>query len=131
MQLNLPFYKRFSIVIFMVTFLNNAYSQNACPQFGDLLDKGWGEDPQQPHIPLRGNMDEFAITDANPFMVKAGNYPPVKSFPIIPYSGCSSNTFYYFSFDTDFNFLPINYRLPRQEESIQDLQAVFIYTNYE
>ncbi len=105
-------------IIFIAALTIETVAQSPCPNYSDLLDKGWiygsGFDP---HYPDKGNRDEFAATDIEPFLIKVNDYPPVKSFPIIPYSGCSSNIFYYFSFDTDDDYLPINYKLLRNEES--------------
>ena len=94
-----------------------------CPTYGDLLDKGWAHLVGQPHNPKNGNFDEFAITDPSPFIVKVGTYPPVNSFAFNPssdneFSQCSQNTFYYFSFDTDPQYFPINYIVPKQENTL-------------
>ncbi|MCK7525946.1 MAG: hypothetical protein MZV64_54230 [Ignavibacteriales bacterium] len=124
-------YFKFSIVIELLIFVAvNINAQNPCPTYNDLLDKGWGHTIVLQHIPEHGNADEFAATDSNPFIIKAGNYPPVKSFPMIPYAGCSASTFYYFSFDTDLQIGPINYRLPKQEENIVKTYRVDQNGNY-
>lgn len=104
-------------IVFIAAFSIETVAQSPCPNFGDLLDKGWGHAGEDPHTPRRGNMDEFAATDPEPFILKVNDYPPVKSFPIIPYSGCSEDTFYYFSFDTDDNYFPINFKMPRNQEN--------------
>lgn len=96
-----------SIIVFFIAIVVNVKAQNPCPRYYDLLNKGWGHLGTNPHNPQSGNLDEFAATDPSPFIIKAGNYPPVKSFPMIPVSGCSG-VIYYFSFDTDLNYYPIN-----------------------
>ncbi|MCC7093782.1 MAG: hypothetical protein IT277_06265, partial [Ignavibacteriaceae bacterium] len=109
-------------IIIIAAYTIVTFAQNPCPTCNDLLDKGWGNAGEDPHTPIQGNMDEFAATDPEPFILKVNEYPPVKSFPINPsaeneYSGCSDETFYYFSFDTDDNYLPINFKMPRNLES--------------
>ncbi|HOJ07608.1 MAG: T9SS type A sorting domain-containing protein [Ignavibacteriales bacterium] len=106
-----------SIIVFFIALVVNVKAQNPCPRYYDLLNKGWGHLGTNPHNPQSGNLDEFAATDPSPFIIKAGNYPPVKSFPMIPVSGCSG-VIYYFSFDTDLNYYPINYRVPMQQVSL-------------
>ncbi len=96
---------------------NNA-AQSPCPNYSDLLDKGWAAPIHDPHYPQQANRDEFATFNPEPFIIKVNDYPPVKSFPIIPYSGCSGNTFYYFSFDTDDDYLPINFKMPRNQPNV-------------
>ncbi len=119
-----------SIAVFLIVLVINVNAQNPCPSYSDLLNRGWGHLGFNPHNPQPGNLDEFAATDPNPFIIKVKNYPPVKSFPIVPNYGCSSDTFYYFSFDTDPNFHPINYILPRQQVSIVKTYRVDQNGNY-
>jgi hypothetical protein len=109
----------FYTMVFIAAFTIETVAQSPCPKFGDLLDKGWATPvpPKDPHIPEKANRDEFATVDSEPFILKVNNYPPVKSFPVIPYSECSGNTFYYFSFDTDDDYLPINFKMPRNQEN--------------
>lgn len=119
------------ISISLTTILINAQ----CPSYTDLLDKGWGHTSQNPHNPQNGNRDEFAAYDPNPFIIKAGQYPPVKSFALnpgqSPFSGCTTNTVYYFSFDTDDEYLPINYRVPKLENTLVKVYRMDQYTlNY-
>ena len=114
---NKNFFKVFCLAAILITlFVIKINAQDPCPTFVDLLDKGWTHIPgQDPHTPTTSNKDEFGTVDSEPFIIKVNDYPPVKSFPIIPFFGCSGSTFYYFSFDTDNDYLPINYKMPRNQ----------------
>jgi hypothetical protein len=66
-------YFKLSIVIALLIFVAvSIKAQNPCPTYNDLLDKGWGH-TTDPHNPIRGNMDEFATSDSNPFIIKVKN----------------------------------------------------------
>ena len=80
---------RYAIII-IAAYTIVTFAQSPCPNYNDLLDKGWAHTPgQDPHYPHQANWDEFAVTDPEPFILKVNDYPPVKSFPMIPHSGCS------------------------------------------
>jgi hypothetical protein len=112
------FFFVFSLAIVFIAELSiEIFAQSPCPNYVDLLDKGWAAPIHDPHYPQQANRDEFATVNPEPFILKVNDYPPVQSFPIIPHSGCSGSTFYYFSFDTDDDYLPINYKVVRNEES--------------
>jgi hypothetical protein len=106
-------------IVFIAAFTIETVAQSPCPNYSDLLDKGWATPPppNDPHIPVKANRDEFATVNSEPFILKVNDYPPVKSFPIVPYSGCSGSTFYYFSFDTDGENLPINHWVTQNENN--------------
>lgn len=72
------------------------FAQSPCPNYNDLLDKGWAVLVYGTHYPNDYNRDEFAATDPQPFILKVNDYPPVKSFPIIPHSGCSNGQLHYY-----------------------------------
>ena len=113
------FFFVFSFAIIFIAALGTlTIAQSPCPNYNDLLDKGWAALLSDPHNPLQANHDEFGTVDSEPFIIKVNDYPPVKSFPIIPHGECSSNTFYYFSFDTDYDYLPINIRVGQNEENL-------------
>jgi len=116
-------------LIFIAVLITEIFAQSPCPNYGDLLNKGWAALPGV-HDPEEGNYDEFAATDPEPFILKVNDYPPVKSFPIIPLSGCSGNTFYYFSFDTDADFFPINFNMTWQQDNVVKTYKIDQNGNY-
>lgn len=112
------FFFVFSLAIVFIAELSiEICAQSPCPNYVDLLYKSWAAPVHDPHYPQQANRDEFATVSSEPFILKVNDYPPVKSFPIIPHSGCSGSTFYYFSFDTDDDYLPINHKVVRNENN--------------
>ncbi len=95
-------------IVFILLFTPDHWGQDPCPSYSDVLDKGWAPSIGYPHIPQRANRDEFGVVEFEPFILKINDYPPVKSFQITPNSGCGGE-YFYFSFDTDGDNLPINH----------------------
>lgn len=58
----------FFVFSFAIVFIGELsieiFAQSPCPNYSDLLDKGWAHTPgQDPHYPHQANWDEFAVTD--------------------------------------------------------------------
>lgn len=105
---------KFYLVLLSVI-LTIIQSNAQCPTYSDLLDGAWTLNGTS-----RGNFNEFAVWDSEPFILKVGLYPPVKSFAITPdKSNCPPEVIsYYFAFDThpDAQPYPIKYLVKMQEE---------------
>jgi hypothetical protein len=58
-------------IVFIAALTIEIFAQNPCPNYSDLLDKGWATPPppNDPHIPEKANRDEFATFNSEPFIL--------------------------------------------------------------
>lgn len=99
-MINKIIYGRIIHVIIIYLSLVIQINSQDCPSIGELLDKGWGAvygdilDAQVGDTTDTdwGNMNEFAVYDPNPFVLKVGDYPPIRSWPIVPFYECTLDT---------------------------------------
>ena len=124
-------------VIIVLVFNSFMEIRAQCPSIDDILNKGWSYDEHNPHDPMSvNNGDEIGIINGETFLVKVDDYPPIRSFPIVPYSGCSSNTVWYVSFDSETGRPgPIPYivrdpALPQGEQWIEKKHNLWTIDNY-
>lgn len=117
------------IALFVLLSAFNVHIFAQCPNLiEDLLNHGAMPTQGDPHTPTyQGNMDEFAATDPSPFILKVGNYPPVNAFK---YNNTSCGTMYYFSFDSDGEYNPINYNLEQLQDVVVKTYRIDAGGNY-
>ncbi|MCB0284420.1 MAG: hypothetical protein KDF60_17685 [Calditrichaeota bacterium] len=110
--------------LLIFVFLTNVLGQ--CPLYEDVLNQGYNSHLPGSQCPApNGNYDEFGVVDDESFMLKLGTYPPVKALP-----DETSCEFFYFSFDTDDDYVPINYRMLPHEQSIVKTYRIDENYNY-
>jgi len=123
------------LILFVLVFIKaltvEIFAQDPCPNYSDVLDNGWAAPLHEPHDPQRANRDEFGTVAFEPFLIKVNNYPPVESFPCIVESGpCEGTDYFYFSFDTDDDYSPINFKMPKNQPNIVKTYRIDENGNY-
>lgn len=137
-MINKIIYGRIIHVIIIYLSLVIQINSQDCPSIGELLDKGWGAvygdilDAQVGDTTDTdwGNMNEFAVYDPNPFVLKVGDYPPIRSWPIVPFYECTLDTMHYLSFDFNDLHGPIRYKLETGDISVMNTYRYDSNFNY-